>query len=129
MKRFYNMEYSDAVLYLTGGGMEKLCKRPEQKQDYPELALPERNGNMRRVFAYLTKQRRIDRGVVEAFAHHGMIYESAKHHNVVYPLTEAEKALLLTKMENYCQHCWGQSLEEVRGEYLSEQQPSQEMQL
>lgn len=84
MKRFYNMEYSDAVLYLTGGGMEKLCKRPEQKQDYPELALPERNGNMRRVFAYLTKQRGIDRGVVEAFAHHGMIYESDKHHNVVF---------------------------------------------
>ena len=84
MKRFYNMEYSDAVLYLTGGGMEKLCKRPEQKQDYPELALPERNGNMRRVFAYLTMRRGIDRGVVEAFAHHGMIYESDKHHNVVF---------------------------------------------
>lgn len=57
MRRFYNMEYSDAVLYLTGGGMEKLCKRPEQEQDYPELVLPERNNNMRRVFAYLTKQR------------------------------------------------------------------------
>lgn len=84
MKRFYNMEYSDAVLYLTGGSMEKLCKWPEQEQDYPELVLPERNGNMRRVFAYLTKQRGIDRSVVEAFAHHGMIYESAKYHNVVF---------------------------------------------
>ena len=58
-----------------------------------------------------------------------LVHGDGGEQNYRYPLTEAEKALLLTKMENYCQHCWGQSLEEVRGECLSEQQPSQEMQL
>ena len=39
---------------------------------------------MRRAFAYLMNRRGIDRGVIDAFAHHKMIYESAKYHNVVF---------------------------------------------
>lgn len=58
-----------------------------------------------------------------------LVHGDGGEQNYRYPLTEAEQDLLLAKMENYCQSCWGQSLEEVRGECLSEQQPSQEMQL
>lgn len=49
--------------------------------------------------------------------------------NFRYPLTEEEQALILAKMNDYCQYKWGQSLDEVRGECLSEQQPSQGKQM
>nr|WP_243415514.1 DUF3991 and toprim domain-containing protein [Merdimmobilis hominis] len=39
---------------------------------------------MRRVFAYLLNRRGIDRYVLYAFAHKGLIYESADYHNVVF---------------------------------------------
>ena len=38
-----------------------------------------------------------------------------------YRLTEEEQALLLPKMEDYCQQHWGQSLEECCADYLAEQ--------
>ena len=39
---------------------------------------------MRRVFAYLIKQRCIDRAVIHHFAHSGLIYEDSKYHNAVF---------------------------------------------
>lgn len=41
-----------------------------------------------------------------------------------YRLTDEEKALLLPKMEDYCQEHWGQSLEECCADYLAEQNQS-----
>ena len=47
-----------------------------------------------------------------------------------YRLSPEEQALLLPKMNTYCQEHWGQSLEECCGDYLSEQsQESPEMQM
>lgn len=47
-----------------------------------------------------------------------------------YRLTEEEQALLLPKMEDYCQQHWGQSLEECCADYLAEQdQAPQGMQM
>lgn len=47
-----------------------------------------------------------------------------------YRLTEEEQALLLPKMEDYCQQHWGQSLEECCADYLVEQdQAPHEMQM
>lgn len=39
---------------------------------------------MRRLFAYLVNRRGIDREVLYAFVHAGMIYESADYHNAVF---------------------------------------------
>ena len=39
---------------------------------------------MRRVYAYLLNKRGIDREVLYAFAHAGMIYECAKYHNAIF---------------------------------------------
>ena len=58
-----------------------------------------------------------------------LVHGDGGEQNYRYPLTETEQDLLLAKMNDYCKYKWGQSLEEVRGECLSEQQPSQEMQL
>lgn len=39
---------------------------------------------MRRVYAYLLHHRKLDRDVINAFAHRNFIYESADTHNVVF---------------------------------------------
>lgn len=46
--------------------------------------LPPANENMRRVYAYLIKQRCIDRDIVYHFAHRGLIYEDEQYHNAVF---------------------------------------------
>ncbi|MCM1488207.1 MAG: DUF3991 domain-containing protein [Firmicutes bacterium] len=43
---------------------------------------------MRRVFAYLTKQRFIDSNVISFFAHQHKIYEDKEHHNAVFVGTD-----------------------------------------
>jgi hypothetical protein len=43
---------------------------------------------MRRVYAYLIKQRCIDRDVLYDFAHRGLIYEDAQYHNAVFVGTD-----------------------------------------
>ena len=43
-----------------------------------------------------------------------------------YRLTDAEKELLLPKMEDYCQQKWDQSLDECCQQYLTEQQQEQQ---
>lgn len=46
--------------------------------------VPQANQDMRRVYAYLTKTRCLDREVVSAFAKEKIIYEDAKYHNAVF---------------------------------------------
>jgi hypothetical protein len=45
---------------------------------------------MRRVYAYLIKQRCIDRDVLYHFAHRGLIYEDAQYHNAVFVGTDKD---------------------------------------
>lgn len=61
VQRFYHLGYADAVSLLLCNGQtyEKPAPAPPK-----EFALPTANGNMRRVFAYLTQHRRIHREVV-----------------------------------------------------------------
>ena len=84
VRRFYNKSYPEAMEYLLGesGGMLTVSP-PVQKEEKP-FVLPPKNDNMRRVFAYLLNRRGIDREVLYAFVHKGMIYESADYHNTVF---------------------------------------------
>lgn len=86
VQNYYGMSYQDAVLYLLGDSIGKPFppakeKQPETKK---EFLLPETNRDMRRVFAYLVKQRCIDREVVTHFAKERLLYEDAKYHNAVF---------------------------------------------
>ena len=82
---YFNMDYAEAMSFLLGGcnGMilGKTTKRVEEKKP---LVLPKPHDNYRRVFAYLMHQRGIDRDVIYTFIHRKMIYESTKHHNVLF---------------------------------------------
>lgn len=85
VRRFYNKTYPEAMEYLLGGCGGSLTVSPLVQRKPPKpFVLPEKNENMRRVFAYLLNRRGIDRDVLYAFTHKGMIYESADYHNAVF---------------------------------------------
>lgn len=88
VKRFHALSYPDAVKMLLeneGGAPAALVVRQaKQKKDF---ALPAANGNMRRVYAYLMKQRCIPAEIITHFARAKMLYQSAvpsKNGNKVY---------------------------------------------
>ncbi len=85
VRRFYNKSYPEAMVYLLGGASGVLTVSPPiEKKTAEPFVLPEKNDNMRRVYAYLMHHRGVDRDVLYAFAHKGMIYESAEYHNAVF---------------------------------------------
>ncbi len=85
VKRFYNKSYPEAMQYLLGDHNGRLVVSPPiKKEPPPPFVLPPQNDNMRRVFAYLLNKRCIDRDVLYAFTHAGMIYESADYHNAIF---------------------------------------------
>lgn len=85
VRHFYNMDFPQAVNYLLGNNGGTLQRAEPVKREPPKsFALPPKNDNMRRVYAYLLNRRGIDREVLYAFAHQKMIYESADYHNAVF---------------------------------------------
>lgn len=92
LREHYGLSYQEAMLELLGGNFtpENKC---ENKKIFPpkikkEFKLPEANSDMRRVFAYLTKQRHIDPDVISFFAHEHKIFEDKEHHNAVFVGTD-----------------------------------------
>ena len=83
VRKYYDASFPDAVQMLLGQNIAAAPVEPRQRER-PEFKLPEKNDNMRRVYAYLLKQRYIDRAVLDHFAHKHLIYESADYHNAVF---------------------------------------------
>ena len=90
VQKYYGLSFPEAVKLLLNG---------EDGQGYPEAAerppeppkpfvLPPINRDMRRVFAYLMKHRRIDRDIITHFAKAGTLYEDAEYHNAVFVGTD-----------------------------------------
>ena len=74
------MSYQEAMLELLGGersaAIEIISVKDKNNfQSKKEFSLPVANDDMRRVFAYLTKQRFIAPDVISFFAHQHKIYE------------------------------------------------------
>lgn len=86
VQRFMDKTYPEAMEYLVGKAEGEMFKRspPVVAKEPVPFELPEKNDNMRRVYAYLLSKRGIDKDVVDTFARYGMIYESAKYHNAVF---------------------------------------------
>ena len=87
LQEFLNFSFQDAVVELLGGHCS--AQTVSSPGAAPEsvvkpFELPEPNSNMRRVFAYLTKQRFIDPQIISHFAHEHKIYEGSKYHNAVF---------------------------------------------
>lgn len=86
VRRFYNMSFPEAVTFLLNGEQGKAYHSSEQKSTEPPrpFAAPPANEEMRRVYAYLTRQRGIDREIVDSFVQAGLLYEDAEYHNAVF---------------------------------------------
>ena len=88
LQKFYGMKYPDAVRTLLGqdAGTE-IVRTPRQEKKEKEkkpFAVPPKHTDMRRVYAYLTGERMIDREVIHTFERKGLIFEDAEHHNAVF---------------------------------------------
>lgn len=85
VRRYMGKSYPEAVEYLLGGsGMGTITVSPPIVKERKPFALPPGNDNNRRAYAYLFHRRGIDREVLNAFFHAGLIYESADYHNAVF---------------------------------------------
>jgi hypothetical protein len=95
VRREYGLSFPEAMEMLlrengeariaedSGTGFEA-GRSKETSEGKGKISLPEASINMRRTYAYLTKTRGIDSGVVSYFADKGCIYEDAKYHNAVF---------------------------------------------
>ncbi len=84
VRKFYNKDYPEAVEFLLGGEDGNLKTAEPVAREKKEFKLPQRNENLRRVYAYLLHHRGIGRDVLNAFVHKNMIYESFPYHNAVF---------------------------------------------
>ena len=84
VQRYYRLPYQEAVLLLLGRKNGKSYEQAKPAKEAPKpFALPEPYGTMRRMYAYLMRQRHIDRDVISYFVHEKLLYED-KHHNCVF---------------------------------------------
>ena len=93
LREHYGMSYQEAMLELLGGERSaalEIVSAKDKNNVSPkkEFKLPVANDDMRRVFAYLTKQRFIAPDVISFFAHQHKIYEDKDHHNAVFVGTD-----------------------------------------
>lgn len=88
LQEFLGFSFQDSVLELLGGNCSAQIEKPTPKPVVKPFELPEANSDMRRVFAYLTKQRFINPQIISHFAHEHKIYEDKKFHNVVFVGTD-----------------------------------------
>ncbi len=92
LQEFLGFSFQDSVIELLGGhcNTQEACSAPREapKPVQKPFELPEPNIDMRRVFAYLTKQRFIAPNIISYFAHEHKIYEDSKYHNVLFVGTD-----------------------------------------
>ena len=85
-RRFFDCpDYPSAVRFLLGAdvGIVAVTAAQKKKEQKP-FALPPANSDMHRIYAYLMKQRGIDRDVIHVFTHAKLLYEEATYHNCVF---------------------------------------------
>lgn len=82
--------FQEAVTKLLNGEQGQMFQQAEVRKAEPPkaFALPPAHYNMRRVYAYLMRQRHIDRDIITHFARAGTLYEDADHHNAVFVGTD-----------------------------------------
>jgi hypothetical protein len=86
VRKFWDLSYPEAVTMLLNGerGAAFSQAEPRREREKIPFALPETNSTMRRVYAYLMKQRCIDADVISHFAKANTLYEDAQRHNAVF---------------------------------------------
>lgn len=95
VQKFFGASYPDAVRSLLGSHAGQIpieqsntLRQSRSKETQAELVLPEKSADMRRLYGYLLNERCLDRDVVYAFIHAGILYEDTPNHNAVFVGTD-----------------------------------------
>ena len=86
VRKYFGLSFPDAIKSILGNTAGQVApSRHVDKSivEKKEFELPEKHPDMRRVFAYLVKERLINREIVHNFASRGLIFEDNMH-NVVF---------------------------------------------
>ncbi len=92
VQQFYDLSYPEAVTRLLDGEQGKVCVSAPKQKEEKKFVLPPASRDMRRMYAYLLKNRFLDREAVTAFVRAGLLYESCEksksgsneYHNAVF---------------------------------------------
>ena len=87
LRKFFGMTYPEAVRSLLGesAGQEiRAAVKEKTKLEPKNFSPPPPHSDMRRLYAYLLNERGIDRDIIHAFTHEGLMYEDAVNHNVCF---------------------------------------------
>ena len=75
VREFYGLDFPEAVQFLLKQqGVAILPQKNIPENEKKPFALPKKNEDMRRVYAYLLKARFLDREIVNAFVRSGLIF-------------------------------------------------------
>ena len=92
VRRFYNLDYREAVLTLISMGVG-MIREPVEPFTQKPLQIPAKYENMRRVYGYLLQRRGIDKEVLDTFAYRGLVYECDRYHNAVFVGIDKDKKI------------------------------------
>lgn len=114
MQEFYGMNFRTAMKELLHGEEPELGRKKNAEQEKPnvsektevngntakcedgtkksEFKLPEKDSNMKRLFAYLLQTRFLSKDVVKSFVAQKTLYQEKEHGNIVFVGTDKEGA-------------------------------------
>ena len=94
LQNYYGLSFPEAVTRLLGEEGEIVYKTSDinRQEERKPFVLPQKNSDMRRIFAYIIKQRHIARDIISFFAREKILYESCElskdktkeYHNAVF---------------------------------------------
>ena len=86
VQRYGNLTFAEAVASLLSEQGIVITGRQgrETQREKKPFALPKASANMRRMYAYLLKERFLDREIVNAFVKEKLLYEESEYHNAVF---------------------------------------------
>ena len=82
---FFEKTFPEAVQMLIGEEAVAVSEVPAEPKKF---CLPSRCESNSRIMKYLTEERKLPQDLIERFVADGVIYEDAKHHNVVFVGTD-----------------------------------------
>lgn len=93
VQTYYDKSYPDAVSMLLRQAPKVVPTLEKHKPTVPKpFALPEASSSMRRMYAYLMRQRQICREVISEFVREKLLYEDVHHNCVFVGVDESGKA-------------------------------------
>ena len=91
LQEFYGLNFREAVKELLDGETPAIEHKDNtavdntiDKNEHKSFSLPEKAPDMRRLFAYLTKNRFIAQNIVHAFVKQGILYQEKNYGNIVF---------------------------------------------